>query len=159
MAFRVRAAAADSGAAEFAFEAAGAPDSFPEIDCVRSILGRGVAEAAERRAARLGTGADRVLIAAGTIGEDEYLHALAAQLAVAFELLDGAPRSACPVDDDRLIEAAAMGLLPLTVDDELYVVVAPRANARAGSKAGCRLGWCTCGNRFGCCAIWGYRVL
>jgi len=66
--FRAKAADADPWAAEFADETAS--DAFPEIDCVRSILPAGVAAAAEQRAARLGVGADRVLIAAGTINSN-----------------------------------------------------------------------------------------
>ena len=130
MAFGVRAGTA-AAAAPWAIESAddAAPDGFPEIDCVRSTLSPAVARAAEQRATRLGVGADRVLIAAGTINEDDYLRALARQLGVTFEPLDGTPRSACPVGDDRLIEAAAMGLLPLTVDNEPCVVVAPRGVA------------------------------
>lgn len=124
---RVGTAAAAPWAIESADDAA--PDGFPEIDCVRSNLSPAVAAAAEQRAARLGVGVDRVLIAAGTINEDDYLRALARQLGVTFEPLDGTPRSACPVGDERLIEAAAMGLLPLTVDDEPFVVVAPRGVA------------------------------
>jgi hypothetical protein len=129
MAFGVRAKAeaADPSAVEFADETA--PEAFPEIDCVRSILPAGVAEAAEQRAGRLGVGADRVLIAGGTIHEDDYLRSLANHLGVPFEPLEGMPRNACPVGDDRVIEAAAMGLLPLTVDDEPFVVVAPRGVA------------------------------
>lgn len=128
MAFGVRIGAA-AAAPWIEFAADAAPDGFPEIDCVRATLSPAVARAAERRATRLGVGADRVLIAAGTINEDDYLRSLARQLGVTFERLDGAPRSACPVDNDRLIEAACMGLLPLTVDDEPFVVIAPRGVA------------------------------
>jgi cellulose synthase/poly-beta-1,6-N-acetylglucosamine synthase-like glycosyltransferase len=124
---RASAAAADPSAVEFADETA--PEGFPEIDCVRSILPAGVAAAAEQRAGRLGVGADRVLIAGGTINEDDYLRSLAGHLGVPFEPLDGMPRSACPVGNDRVIEAAALGLLPLTLDDEPFVVVAPRGVA------------------------------
>jgi cellulose synthase/poly-beta-1,6-N-acetylglucosamine synthase-like glycosyltransferase len=35
----------------------------------------------------------------------------------------------CPFDDARLIDAPAMGLLPLTVDGEVRLVVAPRDNS------------------------------
>jgi cellulose synthase/poly-beta-1,6-N-acetylglucosamine synthase-like glycosyltransferase len=131
MAFGVRSGAATAGpcAPAFADEATGAPRGFPEIDCVRSVLGPGAAATAEQRAERLGVGADRVLIAAGTISEDEYLRALAAQLGITFETLDGMPRSACPASEERLIKVAAMGLLPLTVDDEPCVVIAPRGIA------------------------------
>ncbi len=128
MAFGGRAnVAANPSAVEFADQTAS--EGFPEIDCVRAILPAGVAAAAEQRAARLGVGADRVLIAAGTLSEDEYLRALAGQLGVVFESLDGMPRSTCPVGDDRLIKAAAMGLLPLTLDDAPFAVVAPRGVA------------------------------
>ncbi len=98
----------------------------PEIDCVRALIAADVAEAAERRAAGLGIGADRVLIAAGVISEEAYLHALARAHDVPFETLDGVPRSLCPLNDERLIEAVAAGILPLTENDELYLVIAPR---------------------------------
>ena len=48
---------------------------------------------------------------------------------MAFEPLDGTPRAMCPLDDERLIESAAAGMLPLTIDGELYLVVAPRGAA------------------------------
>jgi glycosyltransferase XagB len=104
-------------------------DRFPEIDCVRSLFPADMLAAAERRAAALGVGADRVLIAAGRLSEETYLRALASQLDVAFEPLDGIARALCPIDDRRLIEAAAAGLLPLAIDGELYLVVAPRGTA------------------------------
>ena len=139
MAFGVRngTTAADRRAEDCADSAA--CDRFPEIDCVRAILDPGVAKAAEQRAGRLGVGADRVLIASGAIDEDEYLRALARHLGAAFEPLDGTPRSACTADDDRLIEAAAMGLLPLRVDGKPCVAVAPRgvaARHQAAAGAG-----------------------
>jgi len=62
-----------------------------EIDCIRSSLAADVAEAAESRAAALGVGADRVLIAAGKVSEEDYLRALTRHIAVAFEPLDGTP--------------------------------------------------------------------
>ena len=86
-------------------------------------------EAAEHRAAALGVGADRVLIAAGALSEEAYLRALGDALGVAFEPLDGTPRAFCPLNDERLIESAAAGMLPLAIDDELYLVVAPRGAA------------------------------
>lgn len=101
------------------------PD-FREIDCVRHLLSRKVIAAAELRAARLGIGADRVLIASGALEEETYLRALADMTGVMFEALDGMPRTHCPLDDDRLIEAAAIGLLPLMINGGLVVVVAPR---------------------------------
>ncbi|HZL31004.1 MAG TPA: hypothetical protein VFC54_08080 [Pseudolabrys sp.] len=102
-----------------------------ELDCIRHLLPAGVLEAAQERARKTGTGADRVLIAAGLIDEETYLLALAGSLGIRFEPLDGVARERCPVADDRLIAAAATGLLPLSSDDGLVVVVAPRgASAR-----------------------------
>ncbi len=101
------------------------PHRCPEIDCLRGVFGAEAIEAAERRAAMIGIGADRVLIAAGAIDEENYLHALADALAMSFEPLDDVVRSQCPLSDERLIEAAAAGILPL-MDDELCLVVAPR---------------------------------
>ena len=54
------------------------PPSCPEIDCVRAHLPWQTIATAEHRAAELGTGADRVLIAKGAIDEDRYLTALRA---------------------------------------------------------------------------------
>lgn len=128
MAFGVR-AAARAASGNWGFHGDSAANRFPEIDCVRSMLAPGVVQAAEDRAARLGISADRVLITAGTLNEDDYLQRLAKRLGVAFEPLDGTPRTACPLEDDRLIESAAAGLLPIKVDDQLYLVVAPRGTA------------------------------
>jgi hypothetical protein len=102
---------------------------FPELDCVRQMLPAPVLAAAERRAERLATGADRVLIAAGTLDDDTYLPMLGATLGIRFEPLDAMPRAQCPLDDGRLIEAAATGLLPLATDAGIVVVVAPRGLA------------------------------
>jgi cellulose synthase/poly-beta-1,6-N-acetylglucosamine synthase-like glycosyltransferase len=102
---------------------------FREIDCVRRRLSAAVIAAAEQRAARLGTGADRVLIAAGALDEETYLRAMGDASGVPFEPLDGIPRTQCPLDDDRLIEAAAIGLLPLAIGDAIVFVVAPRGVA------------------------------
>ena len=90
--------------------------------------------AAEQRAQAVGTGADRVLIASGQIDEETYLRALGEALGVAFEPLGGIARAQCPIDDARLIEAAATGLLPLAADDAvadapLTLVIAPRGIA------------------------------
>jgi cellulose synthase/poly-beta-1,6-N-acetylglucosamine synthase-like glycosyltransferase len=102
---------------------------FPEIDCVRARFPADTIEAAERRAAALGVGADRVLIAAGKLSEEDYLRALAESLGVGFEPLDGTPRAACPIDNERIVESAAAGLLPLEADGALYLAVAPRGVA------------------------------
>ncbi len=100
--------------------------SCPEIACIRDRLSDGVIAVAERRAAELGVGADRVLIASGAIAEEDYVRALAAYCDVAFDPLDITPRSAVPLTDDRLLEAAAVGLLPLNIAGSLVIVVAPR---------------------------------
>jgi cellulose synthase/poly-beta-1,6-N-acetylglucosamine synthase-like glycosyltransferase len=107
----------------------GATGHCPEIDCVRADVSPRIMQAAEDRAARLGVGADRVLIAAGVLHEDDYLKRLGSSLGIAFEALDGTARSSCPVSDERLIESAAAGLLPLKVDEDLCLVVAPRGTA------------------------------
>jgi hypothetical protein len=91
-------------------------------------LAADIIDAAECRAAALGVGADRVLIAAGELSEEAYLRALGDVLGVEFEPLDAIPRGQCPLNDERLIESAA-GILPLAVDDDLYLVVAPSGAA------------------------------
>ncbi|MGH6664286.1 MAG: hypothetical protein ACREB2_05215, partial [Pseudolabrys sp.] len=101
----------------------------PEIDCVRALIDADVIEAAERRAALLRIGADRVLIAAGELSEEIYLRAFAAARGTVFEPIDNASRELCPLDDQRLIESAAAGMLPLAIEGELYLVVAPRGRA------------------------------
>ena len=98
----------------------------PEIDCVRHLLAPGVLALAELRAAETGAGADRVLITAGDISEETYVAALAASLDIAFEPLNDRSRDDCPISDDRLIEAATTGLLPLVDGNEVNIVVAPR---------------------------------
>lgn len=100
----------------------------PEIDCVSTLLASNVIDDAERRAAALGIGADRVLITAGQLSEEAYLRALMAALGVIFEPLDDTPRAFCPLNDERLIESTAAGMLPLVIKDELYLVV--RGGAR-----------------------------
>jgi glycosyltransferase XagB len=116
-------------AAEFAAGATGQADGCPEIDCIRTWFAGDVIDDAACRAAARGVGADRVLIAAGALSEEAYLRAFAAALEVTFEPLDGTPRECCPLSDDRLIESAAAGMLPLAIDGELSLVVAPRATA------------------------------
>src|ERR1035437_9574801 len=63
----------DPWTAEFADSGAGHAGGCPEIDCVRSLLAAEVIDDAEHRAAALGVGADRVLIAAGRLSGDLYL--------------------------------------------------------------------------------------
>jgi len=105
------------------------PSRFPEIDCIRPMLAPGVIAAAEDRAVRTGFGADRALIGAGAVSEDDFLRVLGTATGVPFEPLNGASRNQCPLSDERLIDAAAAGLLPLTDDDGLCLVVAPRGTA------------------------------
>jgi hypothetical protein len=106
-----------------------ATDNCPEIECVGALLPADAIDDAAQRAARLGVGADRVLIAAGKLSEDAYLRALCSALGVTFEPLDDVPRAQCPLTDERLIESAAGGLLPLTIDGDISVAVAPRGLA------------------------------
>jgi hypothetical protein len=119
----------DPSAAEWADSGPRLAGGCPEIDCVRALLAGSVIDDAECRAAALGIGADRVLIAAGELSEEAYLRALASALSVAFEPLDHTPRHCCPLNDERLIESAAAGMLPLAIDGELFLVVAPRGAA------------------------------
>jgi hypothetical protein len=101
------------------------PSPFPEIDCIRGLLPEGLIAWAERRAARVGVGADHVLISADAITEEAYLVALAASLRVRYERLDTVSRDACPLNDDELIQAAAAGLLPLRDGNDILWLVAP----------------------------------
>jgi hypothetical protein len=97
----------------------------PEIDCVRHLLPPIIMDLAERRAARAGVGADRVLIASGFISEETYAAALAASLGLPFEPLFHVPREQCPLPDDRLSDAANTGMLPLQDRKGVKIVVAP----------------------------------
>ena len=105
---------------------AGRGSRYPELDCVRGLVTPAALAAAEDRAARLGIGADRALIAAGAIDEETYTRALAAHIGSRFEPLDDVPRDRCTLPDERLIEAAAAGLVPLGKDDAPTLVLAPR---------------------------------
>jgi hypothetical protein len=102
---------------------------FPEIDCLRGRFHADLIAYAEQRAASVGVSADRVLIAAGVIDEEAYLRALADSLGLTFDALDGISRAQCPIDDGRLIKSAAAGMLPLSVNGELCLAVAPRGLA------------------------------
>ncbi len=105
------------------------PDACPEIDCLRGHLAAKTIGAAEDRAARIGVGADRVLITAGTVSEESYVRSLSRALGVDFEPLDDIARAQCPIEDDRLIDAGAAGLLPIESDGGLSLVVAPRGTS------------------------------
>jgi cellulose synthase/poly-beta-1,6-N-acetylglucosamine synthase-like glycosyltransferase len=98
----------------------------PEIDCVRDRLLAGALALAELHALEIGVPADHVLCARGLIEEEDYVAALAASLGMEFEPLSGRTRVQCPLSDDQLLAAAATGLLPLMIDGELTIVVAPR---------------------------------
>ena len=113
------------------------PRVCPEIDCVRSVLPRSIIAAAEKRARSTGLGADNVLVRSDAITEEAYLTALAGSLGTSFEPLDHISRRQCPLDDNQLIQAAAVGLLPLLQGDEVVWVIAPRhltARYLAGSR-------------------------
>src|SRR5581483_11854020 len=99
----------------------------PELDCLRLRLAPGILAAAELRAAENGIGADRVLIAAGTISEDEYIAHLASSLGVIFDRLDHVPWTDCWWDEERVLDAAKSGVLALRVHGEDILVIAPQA--------------------------------
>jgi cellulose synthase/poly-beta-1,6-N-acetylglucosamine synthase-like glycosyltransferase len=101
----------------------------PELDCLRGWLSGPTIVAAERRALAVGTGADRVLVAAGLLDEEIYLRLLSDSLGSSFEPLDAMPREACPLDEQELVDAPAAGLLPLMVAGELEFVIVPRGLA------------------------------
>ncbi len=98
----------------------------PEIECIRHLVAPGFLAAAQLRAAEVGTGADQVLIANGLVSEEEYVQSLCRALEIGFAPLDDVGRDACPLNDDRLIEAAAAGYLPLLQNGRLIYVAAPR---------------------------------
>jgi len=104
----------------------------PELHCVAQLVGADALSLAELRAERLGTGADRALIAMGALDEETYVRALAADLGVAFADLDDLPRAACPLPDAGLIEAAAAGMATLTTGDGSVWLIAPRRLAARG---------------------------
>jgi hypothetical protein len=90
------------------------------------LLPQPIIAAAELRARQIGLGAERVLICADAITEDGYLAALAGSLGTIFHSLDETPRSACPLSNNELIQAASAGLMPLYYDGRLTWVIAPR---------------------------------
>ncbi len=98
----------------------------PELDCIRHRLPPGTLAAAELRSAEIGMGADRILVAAQVISDDDYAAALAHALGTVFETLDTTTRADCPLDDERLIEAAAAGMLPLGSGGQRALAIAPQ---------------------------------
>jgi cellulose synthase/poly-beta-1,6-N-acetylglucosamine synthase-like glycosyltransferase len=101
----------------------------PELRCITDRLARDVLAAAAARARSIGVSADRVLIASGTIAEDDYVRALADLLDIPFDTLTWTPRDQCPLDDTRLIEAVPAGIVPVRIGGELVYAVAPRGTA------------------------------
>jgi glycosyltransferase XagB len=100
----------------------------PEIDCVRHILSPAEIALAELRSAEVGVGADRVLVTQGLLDEEAYLRVLTRQLRIVFEPLDDQPRDACPLNGERLLQAAELGMLPLSTPAGIKIVVAPRSS-------------------------------
>jgi cellulose synthase/poly-beta-1,6-N-acetylglucosamine synthase-like glycosyltransferase len=106
--------------------------TFPELDCIRERLSVETLRRAESRAERLRVGADRALIANGALEEETYARALAAALGVGFETLNDVSRGDCPLSDDRLIAAAAAGLIATAFANGPAWIVAPRHLAARG---------------------------
>jgi cellulose synthase/poly-beta-1,6-N-acetylglucosamine synthase-like glycosyltransferase len=100
--------------------------SCPELDCMRGWLSPGTIAFAEQRSRILGIGADRILISAGALDEEIYGRAFADSVGLTFEPLTGATRASCPLDDERLLAFVAAGMVPITADGELRLIVAPR---------------------------------
>lgn len=96
----------------------------PEIDCLRNRLAPGPLAAAELRAAEIGIGADQVLIAAGTISEEDYAEALAQSLGLAFDRLERMTRSDCPLNETGILDDARLGYIRLRIDGVAVMAVA-----------------------------------
>jgi cellulose synthase/poly-beta-1,6-N-acetylglucosamine synthase-like glycosyltransferase len=109
----------------------------PELDCIRDRIDPDTIEAMARRALAVGVGAERALITSGIIDEENYARAFARSLALPFEPLDGRiSRAQCPLTDKELLAAPAAGILPLLIDGELTLVIAPRGmTARRMARA------------------------
>jgi len=101
--------------------------SFPELECLRGLLSEQTLLVACRRAGTLGLGADRVLVSAAMLDEELYVRALGDALGIMFEPLDSLSRRACPSDDRQFLDALAAGILPLIIDGDIKIVVAPQA--------------------------------
>ena len=101
-------------------------DHCPELACLSGWLSQATAAHARARAKRLGIGADRVLLARGSVDEEIYVRALADACDIPFETLASTRRADCNLSDERLIKAIALGLLPLRTERGLKFVVAPR---------------------------------
>jgi cellulose synthase/poly-beta-1,6-N-acetylglucosamine synthase-like glycosyltransferase len=107
-----------------------------ELDCLRGVLPAQVLKAAEAKARELGIGADQVLIRQGVIDEEAYLRRLAFHTGVASEDFSEIDRRDSPLHDDKIADAAALGLLPFRQDRRLIWTLAPR---RLAARMLCRL--------------------
>lgn len=87
-------------------------DAF-ELDCLRGVLAPEMLQAAARRSAAIGVGADQVLIQCGAIDEDDYLHHLAAHCGIRIETFATLRREDCPLSDAQLHYAGRYGLVPV----------------------------------------------
>jgi cellulose synthase/poly-beta-1,6-N-acetylglucosamine synthase-like glycosyltransferase len=101
----------------------------PELACLADVVAPERLAAARDRAGHVGTGADQVLIAQGSVAAETYLRAFASRFGVDFEPLDRVPRRLCPLDDRRLLAATQHGILTLYDKETLTLVIAPRGLA------------------------------
>ncbi|MGI8527525.1 MAG: glycosyltransferase [Pseudolabrys sp.] len=99
-----------------------------ELDCLRGLISGDIIAAAERRAAEIGVGADRILIYSGVANEEIYVRRLARATGLSFDPLDK-DITDIPIDQARLVQSAAIGILSLMIDGELAYVIAPRGLA------------------------------
>jgi cellulose synthase/poly-beta-1,6-N-acetylglucosamine synthase-like glycosyltransferase len=104
------------------------PDGEPgfELACLRDLLPPTVLADAQTRAAALKISAERVLIARGSLTEEQYIRMLARHCGIPFEPLETIDRGACPLNDRLFTTCAAGGLVPLRTNTGRVHVVAPR---------------------------------
>jgi cellulose synthase/poly-beta-1,6-N-acetylglucosamine synthase-like glycosyltransferase len=101
------------------------PDHPFELDCLRGVLPPGVLTAAAARAAKLGVGADRVLIQWGAISEEAYVTRLARHCDLTVEDFQTVTRWDCMLPGSQLRYAARSMLLPLRSARGVEYVQAP----------------------------------
>jgi len=114
-----------SAAPPFASNDGAAPVA-PELLPLEAHLDEPGLRAASIRAARIGVGADQVLIAAGAIEESAYIAALATHLGLAFDPLTHLGRAAVPLTAAQWPGAAQNGIMPVMGETGLHWVIAPR---------------------------------
>ncbi len=114
-----------------AFGADGEAPRFPEIDCLRSEIAPGTLAAAEDRAATLAVGADRVLIAAGTLSEEAYLRTLGKHLDQA-RRQSGEDLQQLQTTDTLADHHRARTINPVHLEDRLRNIQTNRANLAHG---------------------------